>query len=571
MAESDDILNTEIIKRGSLMPDINEVIGEAPPAPKLQSISPEVYFKNAKIDEDNYINNYFKKRTKEEIAELFPKANFDNERRLSLVNFGLNLMKPTEGGKIIPAVAFAGEKLTEDLGDIAKAKREQDQAEKQFVATELMNQEANELAQRGRILMHNKNIDQIIGEKQFEQRIKFNDNALDQYNQANKAYTSKYYDFAMEQAEPKAVTIQTKMGDGTYSEPFDAFYVPATGKYFQPVGVIDGEPQFRQITNLEGLRSNELGTSDTMAGMVGGSGRSQFIDLQTSIDTFDRNLFFLDELNDSFLEDPRRAGFIAGIKKHVQTYGNIISNAFNPFPEGYTQEDTEDAGFTDGLTYGGGKFLTIDSYLDLYLSNPDMVERDLADGSIDPETVEALKKYNKGLDAAAAGAFGNMVLELNNSYDLAPKNTKGQNIYESAEEQAKIRSFLKFDEDLPANEARATAIIYAIARARKASGRLNLDDIQRAAKSLNIYGDSQKDVLAKMKFLQRELTFARQQTINIMRSTYRKFYDSLDPDMLVYDRKRMERMLQGSGIDDDASPFGGTYSWNAETQQFEVQ
>jgi hypothetical protein len=126
MAESDDILNTEIIKRGSLMPDIDEVIGEAPPAPKLESISPEVYFKNAKIDEDNYIKNYFKKRTKEEIAELFPKANFDNERRLSLVNFGLNLMKPTEGGKIIPAVAFAGEKLTEDLGDIAKAKREQD-------------------------------------------------------------------------------------------------------------------------------------------------------------------------------------------------------------------------------------------------------------------------------------------------------------------------------------------------------------------------------------------------------------------------------------------------------------
>lgn len=133
MAESDDILNTEIIKRGSLMPDIDEVIGEAPPAPKLQSVSPEVYFKNAKIDEDNYIKNYFKKRTKEEIAELFPKANFDNERRLSLVNFGLNLMKPTEGGKIIPAVAFAGEKLTEDLGDIAKAKREQDQAEKQLV------------------------------------------------------------------------------------------------------------------------------------------------------------------------------------------------------------------------------------------------------------------------------------------------------------------------------------------------------------------------------------------------------------------------------------------------------
>lgn len=74
MAESDDILNTEIIKRGSLMPDIDEVIGDAPPAPKLESISPEVYFKNAKIDEDNYINNYFKKRTKKRNSRAVSKS-----------------------------------------------------------------------------------------------------------------------------------------------------------------------------------------------------------------------------------------------------------------------------------------------------------------------------------------------------------------------------------------------------------------------------------------------------------------------------------------------------------------
>ena len=32
-----------------------------------------------------------------------------------------------------------------------------------------------------------------------------------------------------------------------------------------------------------------------------------------------------------------------------------------------------------------------------------MVERDLADGSIDPETVEALKKYNVNVDGLFAG------------------------------------------------------------------------------------------------------------------------------------------------------------------------
>ena len=48
---------------------------------------------------------------------------------------------------------------------------------------------------------------------------------------------------------------------------------------------------------------------------------------------------------------------------------------------------------------------------------------------------------------------------------------------------------MQFQKDLPLNEAASTAIIYALARARKSSGRLNLDDIERAAETLNIYND----------------------------------------------------------------------------------
>ena len=53
---------------------------------------------------------------------------------------------------------------------------------------------------------------------------------------------------------------------------------------------------------------------------------------------------------------------------------------------------------------------------------------------------------------------------------------------------------LQFQKDLPLNEAASTAIIYALARARKASGRLNKDDIERAAATLNLYGESSKSV-----------------------------------------------------------------------------
>ena len=48
--------------------------------------------------------------------------------------------------------------------------------------------------------------------------------------------------------------------------------------------------------------------------------------------------------------------------------------------------------------------------------------------------------------------------------------------------------FGDFDPALAENRTRANAIAYAVARARKTSGRLNLDDIRRAAESLKISG-----------------------------------------------------------------------------------
>ena len=53
---------------------------------------------------------------------------------------------------------------------------------------------------------------------------------------------------------------------------------------------------------------------------------------------------------------------------------------------------------------------------------------------------------------------------------------------------ASAEFFGDFDPKLAENRTRANAIAYAVARARKTSGRLNLDDIRRAAESLKISG-----------------------------------------------------------------------------------
>ena len=73
---------------------------------------------------------------------------------------------------------------------------------------------------------------------------------------------------------------------------------------------------------------------------------------------------------------------------------------------------------------------------------------------------------------------------------------------------------------IPENEARAQAIIYALARARKSSGRLNLDDIERAAETLNIYNDSSQAILTKLKVVEQELIAAHQVQADLLKRNF---------------------------------------------------
>ena len=61
-----------------------------------------------------------------------------------------------------------------------------------------------------------------------------------------------------------------------------------------------------------------------------------------------------------------------------------------------------------------------------------------------------------------------------------------------------------YDPDLPRNEVRVQSLIYALARARKSSGRLNKDDIERASLTLNLYGKSDRGIDASLQEVQRE-------------------------------------------------------------------
>ena len=74
---------------------------------------------------------------------------------------------------------------------------------------------------------------------------------------------------------------------------------------------------------------------------------------------------------------------------------------------------------------------------------------------------------------------------------------------------ASAEFFGDFDPALAENRTRANAIAYAVARARKTSGRLNLDDIRRAAESLKISGfRDARTAIVELNTIRKELSEA---------------------------------------------------------------
>ena len=133
------------------------------------------------------------------------------------------------------------------------------------------------------------------------------------------------------------------------------------------------------------------------------------------------------------------------------------------------------------------KMQNMASTIAVYLNDPS-VQQDIKDGVISKEDVLALESTSKVFDQLGAAGYAQQKQDArggNNMFgDPRFEGTDGRSAEQ--EKQMIFKKLRFFDTDLPANQVRANSIIYAIARARKSSGRLNLDDIERAAKDLKI-------------------------------------------------------------------------------------
>ena len=488
-------------------------------APTLVTKDPMAYFQDLLVTEADYPKT--PTLSDAEIEALYAPSDFSDQKKLALAQFGFGLMRPTEGGKIGATLAPAGEALAGNLAKIKQAQMAEATANRKGILTAKMQRRAAELADKKAVMDINRGVRTSVANALYNKDIATDAAAMKAYTDGFKSAKLKEVDWRVEQLTPKKGQFRLPDGQGGYGEPFVGYTVNVPGEgpqFYRPTEEIDattGLPKLELIANPAGIQ--EMTTS--MTGSPSDfkmRGVSQALDIKSQLDTYDRNIMYLSDLRNSIGSNKLRAGFLAGLKLKGQDFASIMSDALGGTYNDFFKEGNEKLGIAPGT-----KFQPISATIDAYLNDPKTQEQ-IDAGIIREEDIESLRNLQntfsqiaatgKGqLDADVTGTGGNLVYGQEAYFGDGFKP-----VFENATEQEKIMTRLGwFDKDLPLNLARANAIIYAIARARKSSGRLNLDDIERAAQDLNLFGfTSAASVITKLEFLENDLRMARNAAYN---------------------------------------------------------
>ena len=336
--------------------------------------------------------------------------------------------------------------------------------------------------------------------------MKANAASWEAYNKMANTNMTEAMKFGMKKFESKPVKIRG-MHNGVMKDMAgfmvnDQYYVPTTKKDPETGDFI--YELVSDPTSIEIISSTTQAVDDVTKNMT------QYNEIYSDYNNIAKNIYSLRQIMRSVDPgeggDPTRVAITGYIRKQVQKYGQIMSDFSKDF---FSDE------YIDPLTGDrkGGKGKTV------WLSDlSDIIAMDDT-GAITNEQKENFKMINNLLSSIEADGLGLIDRARNEDLSL---HFEGDTEAERQANKNAIFSRLKFDTKIPENEARAQAIIYALARARKSSGRLNLDDIERAAETLNIYNDSSQAILTKLKVVEEELIAAHQTQADLLKRNFPK-------------------------------------------------
>ena len=530
-----------------------------PDKPELSGVSAMEQFLPLMLDEESYLKKFATPTmTDEQIEKAFAVDDGKDLRNMAIAKLGFSLLQPTEGGRIGPAIAQAGQTLTNDLMKIKQQQKKEQKAAQIGMINAKMKRDAQNILDRKSVFDMNRQLLTTIAGKEYDAQVAADKVLMDLYKSQVQAATSKFQDYQLEGVKPKKVQVALRDQEGGVGEAFSAFVVQSiqdngslsAPQYYKPSNEMgaDGLPQMELIQNPESIVEISLSKTGTPDDFSSKSGVSKFQDVLSGLQTTDRALLTLDQLEQSLMDKPGRAGFLAGIQKRFQTYAQIFSDAYNYQFNNFFEEEYMD----ERTGKKKQKFQELSSTLNIYLNDPKL-QKDLERGIITQEEYEGLQQANNAFEQLGVVGRAQMAAEYSKT---GGKNKYGQDLFENDEQKQAIFNKLGFfDTELSANEVRANSIIYAIARARKSSGRLNLDDIERAAQDLNIYGDSSVDVVTKIRVLKQQLLGSRNDDLGQIQLIFPNYYKTMiEQGYGAYDG-RVTSELVGSGIKDSSDDF----------------
>ena len=398
-----------------------------------------------------------------------PDSNFKFENYLALARLGLGLMQPTPGGAIAPAVSKAGENFLGDLAAINERKRQQkaqlrqeekedEVAKRQYILSALKEQQDLRDSQEYDLFMKvlQFNMDSDQGNIAFRREL------------AKQNYAYKYdVDLMAIENNAKLIAERFKQDPKVFAlkpEGIDQSVRYVSG--FIGVDPADGIKKPFIPEEVDGKIIYKPAPLDAVAAtfnMTGDGALKQDIKLQIAqaekINTGNQALAFIEDIKLSIAENRARVGLPGAVKKVLQNVKGTIL---------------------------------------------DVADVLVANELIDQDAYEAAKTKIE------TSVFN----DLASQYGTANPQRSGVDFYSDLEsDEAKIYQefFVKprqnYDPALAANEIKLNSIYYALARARKPTGRLNVDDIKNAKQSLQLYNlDTSSDtVITALQSIEYEL------------------------------------------------------------------
>ena len=406
-------------------------------------------------------------------------VNFKFEKNLALAKLGLALMKPQVGGAMTPAISEAGTGFLNDLAVINERKR-------QAKAKRGERESAEEMARRNYVLqsLESQANARDAGEMQlFMKTLEFNMNNDTRTQDYMRDLQKMYYNYQYD-TDATAMSKHYDILKENYKKDPKVLYNPKTGTfamgYIQnneegiptPYFPIQDGENFDYIAMPNAIDTRfQLGTKGDFAP----SGK-QTMDIVGKMNGAMTAMRFIREIQQTISDDPSIVGIPGLMQKLTQTGTSTIMDLASYFA---------DKGIID------------------------------SDG------------YNRTVNRLQNSALSSLSADFQSSTG----NPDAQAFIDDGDDEmyegAIYRKF--FNPNIPQNEIRLNSIYYALARVRKDTGRLNVNDVDNAKASLSLTGfTSSDDVAAALEQVYAELDVGYQQQ--------KRIFDTLDmPDAMITD------------------------------------